>query len=400
MKKSFLSVLTICALCGCAKGMKIPSNYHIYGDEMSSFVPEPGESKLLFKHSLEETVGDDGEEYFYNYCPSIKIENNEMHSYYCTNKDWGNITDYIGYRNGRIYEDKLYQSDEKLVIAPTPDTWDERHTCDPTVIKGEFLYNGETYNYLMAFLGCVPSDCTLNETGIAVSKNPQGPWIKCNSSTDDGVPINPLVPYKDFDCTSKNWGTGQASLVSVDEKGRVIIFTTVGCPIGSLTNIREYDLSNINKLQKIREATMFTDGIVGKSTRVNNADYCYDKVNKKFLMAKGRSPFGQDGLTPNFIASQVDVYYLNAEKYDNPFDIFFDKERTEQWHFIDTVDEKLSGYPRNHNTGLITNEYGHMYLSDRIGVAFSTSQYGGVSAITYLKTYRIYATSFLLPYIK
>lgn len=64
------------------------------------FLPNEGEVRLLFKHSEDETVGDDGEDYFYNYCPSIFIENDEEYVYYCTNKDWGNVTDYIGYREG------------------------------------------------------------------------------------------------------------------------------------------------------------------------------------------------------------------------------------------------------------------------------------------------------------
>ena len=86
------------------------------------------------------------------------------------------------------------------MLSPTPETWDRTHTCDPTVIKGEFKYNGETYNYLMAYLGCVPLNCKLNETGLAVAKDYNGPWIKCNGMKDDGVtPINPIVPYKDVE---------------------------------------------------------------------------------------------------------------------------------------------------------------------------------------------------------
>ena len=39
-----------------------------WGDEMNDFLPNVGETKLLFRHSKAETVGDDGEDYFYNYC--------------------------------------------------------------------------------------------------------------------------------------------------------------------------------------------------------------------------------------------------------------------------------------------------------------------------------------------
>ena len=206
IKKLITSLLLISSLCSCGKEDPLLKEYKLYGDIIPGFLPNIGETKLLFKHSLEETVGDDGEEYFYNYCPSIKIEGKDMHVYYCTNEFWGNITDYVGYRTGKVINKKLHFKDEELVLAPTPDTWDLRHVCDPSVIKGEFKYEDETYSYLMAYLGCVPSDCTLNETGIAVSKTPNGPWIKCNSNRrSDNKPINPLVPYADFEVNEKSW---------------------------------------------------------------------------------------------------------------------------------------------------------------------------------------------------
>ena len=376
--------------------------YKIWGDEMNDFLPNVGEKKLLFKHSLEETVGDDGEDYFYNYCPSIKIENGVEHVYYCTNEIWGNVTDHIGYREGKIIDGKLKFSDESLVISPTPDTWDRTHTCDPTVIKGEFKYNGDTYNYLMAYLGCVPLNCKLNETGLAVSKSYDGPWIKCNDTKIDGVtPINPIVPYSDFNCTSSNWGTGQACLLSIDQKGRVLLFTTVSCPTGGFTDVREYDFSDINDYKLIRETQLFKDGGTEYGTNwIGNAEYSYDAKHKVFLMSKPRGGYGKDGGYPDFIADHIDVYYVDASSYDNPFDIFFDSERTEKWHFINTIDQELSGYPRNHNNGMVTDEYGYLYKEGYVGVAFTSSQYGTEAAMTYLKTYRIFVTTFKLPYIE
>lgn len=395
INKIVLPLLLVFALCSCNKEDPLLKEYKLYGDVIAGFLPEIGETKLLFKHSLEESVGDDGEDYFYNYCPSIKVEDDDMHVYYCTNEYWANVTDYIGYRTGKVINNKLHFKDEELVLGPTPDTWDLRHVCDPSVVKGEFKYEGETYNYLMAYLGCVPSDCTLNETGIAVSKNPNGPWIKCNTNrVSDGKPINPLVPYSDFDCNEKSWGTGQASLVSVDKKGRVILFTTVGCKTGSFMDVREYDLSDISEYKLLRTSKVFTNGIEGTSKRVNNGDYCYDPISKRFYMAKGRSPFGEDKMAPNFVADIVDLYYVDASKYENPFDVFFDNETVNSWVLVGSIDKNQTGYPRNHNTGLVTDEYAHMFKGDRIGVATTSSQYGSEAAMTYLKTYRIFVTTF------
>lgn len=399
-KKLLILFLTsILSACGGETLDPVDPDYKVFGDEIAGFIPEIGETKLLFKHSLEETVKDDGEDYFYNYCPSIKIEGEDMHVYYCTNEEWGNITDFVGYRTGKVFNNKLHFKNEELVLAPTEDTWDRRHVCDPSVIRGEFKYEGEEYSYLMAYLGCVPSDCTLNETGIAVSKTPNGPWVKCNGTRkSDGAPINPIVPYKDFNYASNSWGTGQPSVVSVDQKGRVMLFTTVGTKDGSFMNVREYDFSNISEYRLIRETQrIFENGIVGNNKRINNGDLCYDKSAKRFYLVKGRSPFGGDELTPNFIADQVDAYYVDASDYENPFDIFFDNQRTESWNFFATIDQSVTGYPRNHNTGLVTDEYGHMYKNDRICIGTTSSQYGVAAAMSYLKTYRIYVTTFAIP---
>lgn len=397
---TFLLLIPLVSSCGKSTTSIIPSiDDGEYGDIMNDFLPEVGEVKLLFKHSEQETVGDDGEEYFYNYCPSIMIEDGVEHIYYCTNKDWGNITDYIGYRQGSIINGQLKYTKEQLVVSPTPETWDQTHTCDPSVIKGEFKYNGEDYNYLMAYLGCIPLNCKLNETGIAVSKSPNGPWVKCNDKKLDGITsINPIVPYSDFNCTEENWGTGQACLMSVNKKGRVLLFTTVACPTGGFTDVREYDFSNINDYKLIREAKLSTDGICYGTNWIGNAEYCFDQVNKKFIMAKPRGGFGKDGEYPDFIADTIDVYYLDASNYDSPFDVFFDSEKTVGWKYISSINKELSGYPRNHNTGIITDEYQYMYKQGVVGVAFTSSQYGTVSAMTYLKTYRIFATTFEVKY--
>ena len=372
----------------------------VKGDVMHDFLPEVGEVKLLFKHSSEETVGDDGEDYFYNYCPSIFIENNKEHIYYCTNNNRGTVIDHIGYRSAEMENNILIYSDEDIVLSPTADTWDQTHVCDPTVIKGEFKYNNEDYPYLMAYLGCVPLNCKLNETGIAVAKSPNGPWIKCNGLKVDGeTKINPIVPYSDFHCTETNWGTVQACLMSVDKKGRVLLFTTVSAPEGGFTDVREYDFSNINDYKLIRETKLFKDGGTQYGTNwIGNAEYCFDSKNKKFIMSKPRGGYGKDGEYPDFIADTIDVYYVDASSYENPFDIFFDEARSEKWKYINSINKELSGYPRNHNNGMVTDEYQHLYREGKIGVAFTSSQYGTISAMTYLKTYRIFLTTFDLPY--
>jgi hypothetical protein len=411
MLKKGLALLSLFLLASCASGGKItpPDNPgendnpvkpddNPSGDEEVSFIPKVGEVRLLFE------TGVAGETQIYNYCPSIFVENNAEHVYFCSNKDEGNVTDYVGYRKGVIEDNKInYTKNTEFVLTHGESgSWDYRHACDPSVIKGEFKFHNESYSYLMAYLGCVPSDCTHNETGIAVSKTPQGPWIKCDFKLDGTTKINPIVPCNDFSMNSNSRGTGQPSLFSVDKKGRVMLLTTVGAANGTFTNVREYDFSDIDNYKLIREKNNLpVDGIKGTASGasfINNGDFGYDFEKRRVILAKPRQFMGTDGKSPNFIADTIDVYYIDDTEGNNVGDILFAGNNTTKiWKSIGSIDKSLTGFLRNHNTGLITDEYGGIDSSKKLGVAFTRSDEDKGSNWSYLSTYRIYATAFDFP---
>lgn len=388
-------------LTGCAFNNDNPStggNNPPVEEVKETFIPKVGEVKMLFDDG---TIGETNK---YNYCPSYFIEDNIAHVYYCTNKDEGNVTDYVGYRKGEVVNNKVKYSDNSQYVLTHGEmgSWDSRHACDPSIVKGEFKYHGEEYNYLMAYLGCVPSDCTQNETGIVVSKTPDGPWIKCDFKEDGVTKINPIVPYSDFSCNETSWGTGQPSLVSVDKKGRVLLFTTVGATNGTFTNLREYDFSDIDNYKLLRERVSINiDGIRGSNgsaSFINNADFGYDEVNKRIIMAKPRQFFGTDGKSPNFIADTIDVYYIDDTEGSEIGDVLFaGKNTTKIWKLIGSVNESLTGFLRNHNTGLVTDEYKRIDSSSPLGVLFTRGDEDRGGQWSYLSTYRLYITALDFP---
>ena len=402
MHKRILPVILMSfLLTGCAFNNDNPStggNNPPVEEVKETFIPKVGEVKMLFDDG---TIGETNK---YNYCPSYFIEDNIAHVYYCTNKDEGNVTDYVGYRKGEVVNNKVKYSDNSQYVLTHGEmgSWDSRHACDPSVVKGEFKYHGEEYNYLMAYLGCVPSDCTQNETGIAVSKTPDGPWIKCDFKEDGVTKINPIVPFSDFSCNETSWGTGQPSLVSVDKKGRVLLFTTVGATNGTFTNLREYDFSDIDNYNILRERVSINiDGIRGSNgsaSFINNADFGYDEVNKRIIMAKPRQFFGTDGKSPNFIADTIDVYYIDDTEGSEIGDVLFaGKNTTKIWKLIGSVNESLTGFLRNHNTGLVTDEYKRIDSSSPLGVLFTRSDEDSGGQWSYLSTYRLYITALDFP---
>lgn len=402
MKAKFLFIVSTLLLEGCSPMIDDSNSENtttsIDEGEKVEFTPLEGEVRQWFEHGK---IGDDK---YYNYCPSTIVENGIKHIFYCSNKMYGNVTDYIAYRQG-VYENGHFKyTDTKDIIwalSPTASTWDERHVCDPSVIKGEFNYDGTKYSYLMAYLGCITSDNTRNETGLAVSNSLEGPWIKCDK-------INPIVPVES---DNYHWGNGQPELISVDKKGRAILFTSYSGNSRSGEQCFEYDFSDLNNPKLIRSKLgLNTNGIsnVNKkegekvSNFIANVGIAYDEVNKKIIMAKGRNPFGSDGLAPNFIASQVDVYYLDDSNNENAFDeLFKSSASANNWVFIGTIDEQLTSFKRNHNTGIVRDPYGRLVESDRVEVAFTRSDADDfTNAWGYWSTYRIYSTSFNLSYIK
>lgn len=305
----------------------------------------------------DELFGESQNDEFYNYAPSVMIEgNNIMHIWYCSNKDSGDITDYIAYRKGTLMDDGLWVFTEKvLVLGPTEGTWDSRHTCDPDVIKGLFHYQNDTYPYLMTYLGCVTSDNSANEVGLAVAKNPEGPWIKVDE-------INPIANYytsTEYDAENWAWGYGQPSLISVDKSSKVLLFYTKGLTTGTFEYVEYWDLSDLSNPIKLDEASLLNTGVVNSSSSsdvINNASFAYDPFYQRLYVIKEDFPYPEDGEV-NWITGSNTVLYIELSDTDiyTGETLFSSSYR---WNVVSAINMNLTSYSRNHNMSFITDEYG------------------------------------------
>ena len=298
MKKSllFVTALSVMLCGGCQMGNNDSSTNNTSSSETpvsssstvdssssssssSSSVTEQLNNYQLFEHIPGENQMFD---YYYNYFPTIFEEDGVRHIYYCANKLHGNVTDYVAYRSGtKDASGRWVYSEIQYVLEPTADTWDSRHVCDPSVIKGEFKYNDEDYSYLMAYLGCVTSDNTSNEVGLAVSKTPAGPWIKLGS--------NPFCDYELNGNAGFQWGYGQPSLVSVDKKGQVLLFYTVGDGSSTYELVERWNLSDLNNPVMVSDGSkrVLTRGLKnlnGTQDYISNADFAYDPSSGRIYM--------------------------------------------------------------------------------------------------------------------
>jgi hypothetical protein len=312
----------------------------------------------------------------YNYCPTvIEDADNTRYVYYCTNKDPYQIVDYIGFRTGSFENGKYTWSDETKVLAPTPGEWDSMHVCDPSVIKGSFMYRGEDYSYLMAYLGCSSTDNQENKIGIAVAKSPEGPFTKVSNA--------PLVDFSKSSAHTDifQWGVGQASLVSIDKKSKVWMFYTRGDIGGTRTVVRECDFSNLDAPVIGEELTLAVSGLItldGNPDILNNADFMYDPENDIFYSASDchPNPAGE----PNYISSHFRLARFSGTDFSNAV-----------WKNITTAGESSTGFARNHNVGLVRNEHGYLPQKSNLATVYYTvSEAGPLS----LWSYRIHEYKF------
>jgi len=325
----------------------------------------------------------------YNYCPSVIVEDDgTAYMYYCTNSPAGTVVDYVACRVGTDKDgDGAYSwGDEQIVLKPgkkdNPTSgWDYEHVCDPSVIKGEFTYKGESYSYMMAYLGCNRTDSKDNETGIAVAKSPTGPFVKIDANPIVDFPYNSSV-------TTNQWGAAQASLVNKGTGGQVWLFYTYGAS-DTVVMVRECDFSNLDTPIIGEPKTLTMNGLRTISnnadTWFNNADFAYDAKNNRFIVASDCHPLPQTDDRPNNVAKAFRIMYIYADKLE-----------TGTWTNCKQVGQAQTGFARNHNVCLARDAYGNILEGEYITVYYTAANTASSNNGS-LNSYRIYNYNVVFP---
>ncbi|MDE6411225.1 MAG: hypothetical protein K2L02_01630 [Clostridia bacterium] len=340
-----------------------------------------------------EDVEKDGS--FYNYCPSIlQVDENTRYVYYCANETKNVVVDTIAMRKGVKIDNEWYYGPKSYPVKPTLYTWDHEHDCDPAVVMGEFAYNGETYNYLMAFLGCARQDCQVNEVGLAVAKAPEGPWVKC----DD---VNPFIHYE-YDAARPaafQWGYGQPSLVNIDKKGKVLLSYTCGPGGDDYVELGRWDLSNLNAPVNEFKSRVPVKGMTQfNSTQaapcITNADFAYDFNKKRLYMICDAHPLDTAN-QPDFITQALYVGYLQdfTGEENVPGDILKNYDGR-PWKTVGFVTPDMTGYKRNHNGCIIRDGYGGTLYENRLPIGYSVCYDINLGTRPQLFSYRLRECSF------
>lgn len=374
MKKRilFLLSITVCLTAGCA-----PS-------ETRTPIPRD------WKPEVDGRMFDESPfEKWYNYCASIFVDDGYAYAYYCRNVSSGNpAADRIWMRKGAKSKNTWYWSEPSLMLEARQEGWDKKGQCDPKVIKGEFKYGEETYNYLMAYLGGAGDGeanygCTF---GYAVSKKPEGPWLRVDE-------ISPRIPfaeiYENSYASNTLWGIGQPSLVSCDKKGKVLVFYTkhLGYQLETGTDwttyVERWDFSDLHNAKMEWSYPLRGYGLerrTGGEDTITNADFMYDPIRSTLYLVTDVHPFGigyglegRDYPENIPLLGRLSYADLNFET-DLLGDSIAQTNGILHWIDIKQLSQLDDGYERHSNQGFFTDAYGWMLYPNKIEWSYSVSR--------------------------
>ncbi|MCU6707718.1 hypothetical protein M6D81_03260 [Paenibacillus sp. J5C_2022] len=320
----------------------------------------------------------DDSEGIYNYCPApVRVDRDTMYVFYCANTWPGIVIDDIYGRKGKLVEGRWEFGDRFLALTPSRTGWDCIHVCDPDVIKGQFNWKGETYSWMMVYLGCDIHYCYHNQIGIAFAKDIAGPYIKYDR--------NPIVSYDEL----YHWGAGQPCVLSLDGKGKFrMLYTQTVHEYARhyekpRTFWRDFDLHDADA-PVVGEAVAMHDGGIANlggegKAEVFNPAIVWDRMRDHYYLAREGTPFDRERM-PNFIASYTQICSISRQQFES---------NEGGWCTMRNIGAADSGFQRNHNAGVCKDAFGWLYEEAVLPVALTVS---AVQDDGFLWTYRIHYT--------
>ena len=298
----------------------------------------------------------------YDYAPSFIIDKyGIIYGYLCENREPFKIVDYIYEYKGIPTRDGIKWQPKTEVIEPSRTGWDDCHICDPDVREFSTTYKGHRYKWIMTYLGVDQWDCNHNQVGLALADNIEGPWIKYPE---------PIIPYDRFD----RWGTGQSTTVVLNDSTFATFYhsTTENGPFAMrIIKMKDPEKIDIGEEYKIP--------FLSANTYVTmNDDYIYTVSEEK---SKDYEP-----IVPTWVG---DLCVVRCKPRSG--NLIADMTSPEnEWIEIGRVTPELSGFPRNHNPGFLTDEKGYLPDDNSLTVYFTPA----VTGDDWLWSYDLYSAVF------
>lgn len=320
---------------------------------------KPTESNLLRPVVKFEFSGPAGH---YDYAPSvIQCKDSIRYAFVCQNKDAYKIVDYIYFFKGipiKEGSEILYKwQPEIMVLAPSESGWDNCHTCDPDVREFKTVYKNEEYNWIMTYLGVDQWDGNHNQVGLAVSKKIDGPYIKYDQ--------NPIICSESL----TTWGVGQSTTIVLDSTTVRIFYSSSSVGFA----YRDIVLNNIENIQIGEEKVTFG---------MTLSNYPAASAKNMYLVSERWISSADMNITPIFVGNVSKLRYIPINQSLSTAE--------KDWIEIGYVGPKESGFPRNHNPGILTDSKGYMMSDDELIMYFTPA----VTGDNWLWSYDMYSARF------
>lgn len=301
---------------------------------------------------------------FYTYAPSAIQDGHTLRVWSCHNQNSGVVRDHVFYTE----RDARGVRVSKSVLGPgAPGSWDAFHVCDPSVIGGRFRFEGVSYRYAMFYLGNPVDASADNQVGVAFANDLAGDWTRYPA---------PLVTHT----ADGSWGAGQPSAVSLDGKGQVLLFFTNGDATGTYGLWETLDLSDMASPVLGSPHRVPTAGLIGadgKQDVLNDFDVAYAPARDRYYIVRDQHPNPTDN--PSWISSTVQVDSISRQGLLGGGGT---------WTVEGDVGPALTGFPRNHDAGLVRTLSGQLPDPHAVTVVFATSCAGtGCNGVAPLWTY-------------
>lgn len=353
MTKYLFYIIGLCLFCSCSDSTP--------GEEPPVTPPEPTPTITISKPEF--VFGFMGESK-YSYCPSaLKQEDGSVHLFFCGNPENQIMVDNIFHI--KINPDGSQTAPKSVLQPGIAGTWDDHHTCDPSVIEGSFSWNNVTYKYAMFFLSNMYG-VYYNEIGVAFSNSLDADsWVKYPKQivrktwSDDGD--------QEIGGGGKSWGVGQPSVVSLDKKGKVLLTYTIGDIGGTRIAWAEADFSNMDSYTISTPMTIVQSGLLAIDNQSRdytcNSEFAINQDADKIVMIRPVQPMPND--YPAYLNSALEIDYMNLSDFMN---------QSGSWTPIYRITPDDTGYPRNHNATLLRDNFGHLQDWEEPAFYFTVSK--------------------------
>lgn len=292
----------------------------------------------------------------YNYAPSVvQDEYGVRYAFVCQNLEPFKIVDNVYLYKGIPTKDGYKWQPGTRLLAPSDSGWDINHICDPDVRKFKTTYNGEIYEYIMTYLGTDQWDNNHNQIGLAISKNIEGPYIKFDK--------NPIIRSE----SRTKWGVGQSTSIVINASTLRIFYSNSN---GGFT-YQNVVMSNLNNIKLGEEK---------KIPNMGSNNFPAFSERNIYMVSERRVEI--DSQIPTWVGNVSELTYIPKGQ-----DL---STSGENWIKIGAVTPAESGFPRNHNPGILTDEKGYMLDDEELIMYFTPAMTGN----NWLWSYDIYSARF------